>query len=157
MKTRRITSPIVLIAAATMMCGTVFAKDDARVPALKAAEAARFQANIDADSRVLGQVLDDALEYVHSNGEVNTKAEFIESLTSGKRDYIATTFDIQNVRILGDVAIIRGSAKVTVADNGQSKDLELGYTDVWVWKDKRWQMTAWRSARMPPPAAPPAK
>jgi hypothetical protein len=68
MKTRRITSPIVLIAAATMMWGTVFAKADARVPALKAAEAARFQANIDADSRVLGQVLDDALEYVHSNG-----------------------------------------------------------------------------------------
>jgi len=24
---------------------------------------------------------------------------------------------------------------------------------VWVWKDQRWQMTAWRSARMPAPAA----
>lgn len=153
MSPRRITLPILLFVVATMTCGATFAKDDARIPALKAAEAARFQANVDADAKVLGQVLDDGLEYVHSNGEVNTKAEFIESLTSGKRDYVATTFEIQGIRILGDVAIIRGTAKVTVADNGQSRDLDLGYTDVWLWKDKRWQMTAWRSARMPPPAA----
>lgn len=154
MKTRRITLPILLFMAVSGLSASAHGKDDARIPALKAAEAARFQASIDADAKVLGQVLDDALEYVHSNGEVNTKAEFIESLTSGKRDYVSATFEIQGVRILGDVAIIRGSAKVTVADNGQSRDLDLGYTDVWVWKDKRWQMTAWRSARMPPPAAP---
>ena len=153
MSLRRITPPIVLFVVATMTCGMSFAKDDARIPALKAAEAARFQANVDADAKVLGQVLDDALEYVHSNGDLDGKASFIDSLTSGKRDYVATTFEIQGVRILGDVAIIRGTAKVTVGDNGQSRDLDLGYTDVWVWKDKRWQMTAWRSARMPPAAA----
>jgi hypothetical protein len=53
------------------------------------------------------------------------------------------------VRFFGDVGVIRGTAKVTVADQGQSKDLSIGFTDVWVWKDKRWQMTAWRSARLP--------
>jgi hypothetical protein len=137
MKTRRITLPFALLLVASALSGTGFARDDARIPALRTAEAAR---------------LDDALEYVHSNGEVDTKAGFIESLTSGKRDYVSTTFEIQGIRILGDIAIIRGTAKVTVADNGQSRDLDLGYTDVWVWKDQRWQMTAWRSARMPPPA-----
>ena len=150
---RRFAAIAVLFAVATTLSGTVFAKDDARVEVLKTAEAARFQANVDADAKVLGQVLDDGLEYVHSNGEVNTKKEFIDSLVSGKRDYVSTTFEIQGVRILGDVAIVRGTAKVTVGENGQSRDLDLGYTDIWVWKDKRWQMTAWRSARMPPPAA----
>jgi len=150
---RRYAAFAVLFAAATTLSGTVFAKDNARVEDLRAAEAARFKANVDADTMVLGQVLDDDLEYVHSNGEVNTKKEFITSLVNGKRDYVATTFAIDGVRILGDVAIIRGTAKVTVADNGQSRDLDLGYTDIWVWKDKRWQMTAWRSARMPAPAA----
>jgi len=152
---RRYAAFAALFAVATMMSTASFAKDDARLPALKWAEEARFKANVDADSMVLGQVLDDNLEYVHSNGEVNTKQEFILSLTSGKRDYVATTFVIDSARILGDVAIIRGTAKVTVADNGQSRDLDLGYTNIWVWKDKRWQMTAWRSARMPAPA--PAK
>ncbi len=144
-----------LFAAASMMSAPSFAKDDARLAGLKAAEAARFQANVDADPKVLAQVLDDDLEYVHSNGEVNTKKQFIESLTSGARDYVATTFEIKSARILGDVAILVGTAKVTVADHGKSLDLDLGYTDVWVWKDQRWQMTAWRSARMPPAA--PAK
>jgi uncharacterized protein DUF4440 len=151
MSLRRITLLLVLFVVATTTCAVSFAKDDARIPALKAAEAARFQANVDADAKALGQVLDDALEYVHSNGEVDTKGSFIASLTTGKRDYVATTFEIQSARILGDVAIIRGTAKITVADNGEPRALDLGYTDVWVWKDKRWQMTAWRSARMPPP------
>jgi hypothetical protein len=144
------TQPFALIAAAAMMSAPSFAKDDTRLADLRAAEAARFKANVDADPVVLGQVLDDALEYVHSNGEVNTKKQFIESLTTGARDYVATTFDIQSARILGDVAILVGTAKVTVADHGKSLDLDLGYTDVWVWKNDRWQMTAWRSARMPP-------
>jgi hypothetical protein len=153
MKTRRITLPIVLFAAATMMSGVSFAKDDARAAALKAAELARFEAQVNADAKTLGQLLDDDLEYLHSNGELDTKASFIESLVSGKRDYVSSTVDIQGVRFLGDIAIIRGRAKVTVADNGQSRDLDIGYTDIWVWKDKRWQMTAWRSARMPAPTA----
>ena len=152
MKTRRVMLPIALIAVMTIMSGESIAKDDSRIAILKAAEQARFQAQVGADAKALGQLLDDDLEYVHSNGDFDTKASFIESLVSGKRDYVAATADIQSVRILGDVAIIRGTAKVTVADNGQSRDLDLGYTDIWVWKDRRWQMTAWRSSRMPAPA-----
>jgi hypothetical protein len=125
------------------------AGEDAREATLRAAELARFQAQVNADPRTLGQVLDEGLEYTHSNGDQDTKASFIESLTSGRRDYVSTTATIETVRIFGDVAVIRGKAKVTVADNGQSKDLSLGYTDVWLWKDNRWQMTAWRSVRLP--------
>jgi hypothetical protein len=161
MKTRRnsfhATLYLVVIAAVTTMSGASFAKDDARLAGLKAAEAARFQANVDADAKVLGQLLDDDLEYVHSNGEVDTKQQFIASLTSGARDYVATTFEIQAARILGDVAILRGTAKVKVVDHGNTLDIELGYTDVWVWKSNRWQMTAWRSARMPAATPAPAK
>jgi hypothetical protein len=140
---------LVLISAATMMSAPLLAKDDAREPLLRAAEATRFQAQVDADAKVLAPMLDDKLEYVHSNGELDSKTSFVESLTTGRRDYVSTTFDIESLRIFGDVALIRGKAKVTVADNGQSKDLSLGYTDVWVWKSGRWQMTAWRSMRMP--------
>jgi Domain of unknown function (DUF4440) len=149
MKTRRTRILVVLISIAATMSAPLFAKDDAREPLLRAAEAARFQAQVDADAKVLAPLLDDRLEYVHSNGELDSKTSFVESLTTGRRDYVSTTFTIESLRIFGDVAVIRGKAKVTVADNGQSKDLSLGYTDVWIWKDKRWQMTAWRSMRMP--------
>ena len=149
MTSRRTTLLVVLISVATTMSASSFAKDDARESLLRAAEAARFQAQVDANAKVLAPLLDDKLEYVHSSGELDSKTSFIESLTTGRRDYVSTTFTIESLRIFGDVALIRGKAKVTVADNGQSKDLSLGYTDVWLWKDGRWQMTAWRSMRMP--------
>jgi hypothetical protein len=149
MTSRRTKLLAVLISVATIVSVPSFAKDDARESQLRAAEATRFQAQVDADAKVLAPLLDDNLEYVHSNGELDSKTSFIESLTTGRRDYASTTFSIESLRIFGDVALIRGKAKVTVADHGQSKDLSLGYTDVWLWKDQRWQMTAWRSMRMP--------
>jgi hypothetical protein len=140
-------------AVATMLSGIFFnavmAKDDAREASLRAAELARFQANDAADARVLGELLDEDLEYVHSNGELDSKQSFIDSLVSGKRDYVSSKPTIETIRFLGNVAIIRGKARVTVADAGVSRDLHIGYTDVWVEKQGRWRMTAWRSARLP--------
>jgi hypothetical protein len=155
MKTRRTTPGnvsmlIATIAATTMLCGASFAKAPAGSEAtLREAELRRFEANVNADARVLGELLDDGLEYVHSNGELDSKQSFIDSLTTGRRDYASTKADIESIRVLGDTAIIRGKARVTVIDAGTSRELHIGYTDVWVWKDKRWQMTAWRSARLP--------
>jgi ketosteroid isomerase-like protein len=132
-----------------MMSVVSFAKDDTRIAALRSAETTRFEAQVNADAKALGQMLDDDLEYTHSNGDLDTKASFIDSLVSGKRDYISCTATLETVRIFGDVGVIRGKARVTVAGNGKSQDLHIGYTDIWVWKDGRWQMTAWRSARLP--------
>jgi hypothetical protein len=149
MATHRFALPLTVFAVATMMSAACPAKDDAREAAVKAAELARFAANVQADAPALNKLLDDGLEYTHSNGDLDSKQTFIDSLTSGKRDYVSTAADIESVRIFGEVAIIRGKAKVTVSTNGKSQDLHIGYTDVWLWKDGRWQMTAWRSARLP--------
>jgi hypothetical protein len=155
MKTRRTMlriAPMAFVAATLWSTGS-FARDDARVEALRAAEIKRFEANVNADAKVLGELLDEGLEYVHSNGELDSKQSFIESLTSGRRDYTSTVPEIETIRVLGNVAIIRGKAKVTVVTDGNSRNLDIGYTDVWLWKNGHWQMTAWRSARLPDPPA----
>lgn len=154
MKTRRTTIPAMLLSLAALLSIPCLARDIAAdgaksEAAVRTAENRRFEANVSADARVLGELLDEGLEYVHSNGEVDSKKSFIDSLTSGKRDYTSAVANIESVRILGDVAIVRGKARVTVADAGNARDLHIGYTDVWLWKDGRWQMTAWRSARLP--------
>ena len=57
---------------------------------------------------------------------------------------------LNKYKVPGDsTPIIRGQAKVTVVDGGKSLDLRIGYTDVWVQRDGKWRMTAWRSARLP--------
>ena len=133
-----------------MVSGASFAKDDNRSAALRTAETARFEAQVNADAAKLGKLLDDGLEYTHSNGDLDTKQSFIDSLTSGTRDYISSVATIETVRIFGDVGVIRGNARVTVGGKDrQPQDLHIGYTDIWIWKDGRWQMTAWRSARLP--------
>jgi hypothetical protein len=149
MKTRRIAPRAALLMMAALSASACLAGDNARQAAVRAAELARFEANVNADAAALGRLLDDGLEYTHSTGELDTKTSFIESLVSGRRDYVSSVADIESIRVFGDVAVIRGKAKVTVASNGQSQDLHIGYTDVWLWKDHRWQMTAWRSARLP--------
>ena len=50
---------------------------------------------------------------------------------------------------IGDVGLIRGQARVTVASNGKPSSFDIGYDDVWVWKDGRWQLISWRSTRLP--------
>jgi hypothetical protein len=132
-----------------MMSVASFAKDDIREVLLRSAEQARFVAQVDADARILDKLLDDDLEYVHSNGDLDSKKTFIDSLTSGTRDYVSSVATIETVRFFGDVGVIRGKVKVTVASNGKSQDLHIGYTDVWLWKNGSWKMTAWRSARLP--------
>jgi hypothetical protein len=153
MKSRRIApycalNVLVFIAASTMS-DVSFAKDDERIAALRYAENSRFRANDEADTRALELLLDDALEYVHSNGTVDTKRTFIDGLKTGRLDYDGSAPTIETIRLFGDVALIRGRAQVRVADQGGWRELDIGYTNTWVWKDKRWQMTAWRSARMP--------
>jgi uncharacterized protein DUF4440 len=147
---RRLFASAVLFAVATTLSGALFAKDDARTAALRTAETSRFEAQVNADAKALERLLDDGLEYTHSNGDLDTKKSFIDSLTSGTRDYISSVPTLETVRIFGDVGVIRGKAKVTVGGKDrQPQDLHIGYTDIWVWKDGRWQMTAWRSARLP--------
>ena len=153
-RTRLLSSlSVVLIAVATMTSAPSFAKDqaskDPREAALRALELKRFAAQVDADAKVLGELLDDGLEYVHSNGDLDSKQSFIDSLTSGKRDYASSAATLESIRFFKGFAIIRGKAKVTVVDAGTSRDLHIGFTDVWVDNKGKWQMTSWRSARLP--------
>jgi hypothetical protein len=151
---RRYAAFAVLFTVATTLSVASFASDSDRAVALKTAELARFEAQVNADAKVLGSLLDDGLEYTHSNGDLDTKKSFVDSLVTGTRDYISSVPTIETVRIFGDVGVIRGTAKVTVGGKDrQPQDLHIGYTDIWLWKDGRWQMTAWRSARLPAPAA----
>ena len=72
-----------------MASGASFAKDDTRIAALRSPEIARFEAQVECRRAALGQLLDEGLEYTHSNGDLDTKASFIDSLVTGKRDYVS--------------------------------------------------------------------
>jgi ketosteroid isomerase-like protein len=159
MKTRRTTArhlPLhLLIAVATLMSGACLAKDNPRETALRDAEMARFKASVENDAAALERLLDADLLYTHSNGEQETKARFIAALSDGTRDYLAFQPHIESLRVNGNVGLIHGRANVTVGSKNGNSTFDISFDDAWIWKDGRWQLTAWRSTRLaaPPPAA----
>lgn len=117
--------------------------------AVKALELQRFEATVKNDLEALGKLLADDLTYTHSNGAVDTKAQYIEALKSGKVRYDKIEPGELQVRLYGNTAIINGEAKLSVVSEGQTKALSLRFTDVWARRAGRWQMVAWQSTRLP--------
>ena len=126
----------------------------AQAPAEQAilqAEKDRFAAMIKGDRAGLERVLAEDLFYTHSNALLETKAEFIKSVTSGAIDYVSIvpSDSDRKVHIKGDVAVLNGVAAVNVIDKGNDLKFKLRYTTVYRNEGGRWLLTAWQSTRFP--------
>jgi ketosteroid isomerase-like protein len=117
---------------------------------VKAAELARFEAAQKNDLEALGKLLADDLTYTHSTGRLETKAAFLESLKSGKLQFKKIEPADLQVRVYGTTVVINGTAKMSVVNDGQAKDIALRFTDVWVNRAGHWQMVAWQSSKTEP-------
>ena len=137
---------VVLLGAAV---GAHAQSPSADAEAVKAAELRRFEVMTTRDYKALETLLADDLVYTHSSASVDTKASYLESLTSGRVTYKTIAPRDVKVRIYGTTAIVNGEAAMTVDSNGQALVNTLRFTDVWVKRDNRWQMVAWQSTRMP--------
>ncbi len=129
--------------------GPAVAQSQADADAVKAAELRRFEVMTRKDYTALATLLGDDLIYTHSSAAVDSKASYLESLTSGRVTYKVIKPSDLKVSVYGTTAIITGQAHMTVDANGQAIDNTLRFTDVWVQRDGRWQMVAWQSTRMP--------
>lgn len=115
--------------------------------AVRQAEDRRVSATIANDFAALDAVLADDLTYGHSNGLVDTKASYIESLRSGKSKYESIERGPSVVRVYGNTAVVTGAA--TVGLRGLATPLSLRYTLAYVLRDGQWRMVAWQSTRAP--------
>lgn len=121
----------------------VTAADDARVAAFKKPTA-----------EALEQIFSSDLHYAHSSGVVDTKASFIDVLTSGKTKYIG--FDYEDRRFsfpAPGIALMTGRARIRVVSGESSLDTMLSFLAVWRLEGGTWRFLAWQSCRLPPPAA----
>ena len=101
------------------------------------------------DVHALEEILADDLSYTHSTGRLESKAEFISSLTSGRTKYKSIERDDIKVRHYGDTAVVTGSAKFYVNANDQDIKFQVRFTDVYAKRDDVWRMVAWQSTKLP--------
>ncbi|WP_343587631.1 nuclear transport factor 2 family protein [Flavobacterium sp.] len=100
------------------------------------------QAMIDADGAKLKALTSDKLNYVHSNGNFQNQAEFIEGIVSGKSDFVSIDFQNQTITIQNDVAIVRHILSAHTKDDGIDRDIKIGIMLVWQKQKGKWVLIA---------------
>lgn len=97
----------------------------------------------------LDRMLDDRLQFVHSNGWVQTKREVLDDMRSGKLVYQRVTVKEAVVRLYDKAAVVNGLGTFEGVNSGTAFKLDLRYTEVYVYDQDRWMMVSRHSNRMP--------
>ncbi len=133
--------------------GTARATDpmDPAESELRDADAKRMAAMVAGDTKALAPLLAPNLTYVHSSGEMENREHFLETIGSGRLDYVFMVPSDVRVRFLWDkAAVITGKADVKLVAGGKENALALIFTSVWSKSaEGAWQMVAWQSTRLP--------
>ena len=115
------------------------------------AEKDRFAAMVKGDRAALEKLLADDLTYTHSTALMETKEQFIKSVTSGNIDYVSIVPSESDwkIRVNGNTAIVNGLAAVNVMDTGKDRKIRIRFTTVQTNRDGAWMLSAWQSTVVP--------
>ncbi|MCJ8209147.1 nuclear transport factor 2 family protein [Mucilaginibacter sp. RS28] len=107
------------------------------------------KAMVDPDAKVLDELVSDSLSYGHSSGVVQTKAQFIESLTSGSSDFVSIDLTDQTIRVVGSTAVVRHILSAATNDKGKGPgNVKIGILLVWVKTKGEWKLLARQAVKV---------
>ncbi len=115
---------------------------------IKALETSRGQALLQADTVALSRMLATEFVEVSRLGAVRSRADNIRDIASGTLKLTAVKYDSLDVRIYGDVAVLRGIADNTGTFRGFPFSGKVRYTRVFVKRDGRWQAVEMQQTAM---------
>ena len=120
--------------------------------AWRAADDARVAAMISADPAKLATAFSDELLYVHSSGKPDTKASFMESLTSGRSKYNSVTYEQRDFReVAPGLVLMNGRCRVKLGKAAPFTELHLSFLAAYRLEKGVWKFLAWQSCKMPEP------
>lgn len=121
--------------------GSLQAQKSTEKAVAEAVESLR-KAMVDADKSNLELLTAEDLSYGHSSGTIEDKTTFVESLVSGKSDFVTINLADQNIKIVEDVALVRHKLTGDVLDGGKPGSVNLGVLLVWTKQDGQWKLLA---------------
>jgi hypothetical protein len=109
----------------------------------------KFQWLINKNYDSLNQVLQDQVQYIHSSGWVQSKAEVVDDLKSGRLVYSTVHVAESSVRMFQNTAIVTGKGTFTGLMPDQSQfNINLLYTEVYVKEKKQWKLVNRQAVRL---------
>jgi len=143
-------SSILALSCVFLLTSPLFAAD--QTAALQAADDARVAAMKAADKAALTEIFSDDLKYAHSSGTEDSKASFIEVITTGKTKYVVFDYEKREFTFPAPgIALMSGRAHVQVSNASGGMDSVLSFLAVWKEEGGKWRFLAWQSARLAPP------
>jgi ketosteroid isomerase-like protein len=107
-----------------------------------ALEKAWNQAYKHADRRALDRILDDRIVLVNDDGSVQTKAEFLASVTKSNAQQQQVSPESMSVQVFGNTAISVGVFQAKGIGRGNSYVRRERFVDTWVFKGGNWVCVA---------------
>ncbi|MBC7554248.1 MAG: nuclear transport factor 2 family protein [Taibaiella sp.] len=104
------------------------------------------KALLDRDTVTLNRLVSDSILYGHSNGWTETKQEMKDDLYNNKLVYLGIRHTERNIKIDGNTAAVRTTSNIEALLTGKDQEFKLKVLQVWVWKNKNWELFARQSA-----------
>lgn len=108
-------------------------------------EQRRWQAMIDADLQVLDELLHQDLRYIHSTAAVDSKESYLAAIERGTFDYRAVDTSEVEIRTFDNIALVNGTAEITVVAREREFLLRSRYTCVWLNTIEGWKFLTWQN------------
>jgi len=110
------------------------------IEAIRELERDRFRAMVDGDGELLDTLLAENASYVHTNGKRETKRQFIDAITAGRRRY--RQIEIQSQELIPggrDTWIVYGRALLEMESKNGALLFPIAYTAIHIQADGQWR------------------
>ena len=140
----RLSTFLVILILVVLVCATasvVQAQDDSEhgvESKIIALEKAWNQAYKAGDKRALDTILDNDIVLINDDGSVQTKAEFLASVTASNSQEQQVAPESMSVRVYGNTAVATGVFRAKGVENGKSYVRRERFVDTWVLKGGKW-------------------
>ncbi len=97
------------------------------------------------DTATLARLAADELTYGHSSGRLETKAEFIEAIRSGKSGFSEIAISNQTISVIDNVAMVRHVFQGKTISGGSNK---IGVLTIWLRRQDEWSLIARQAVKL---------
>jgi len=88
------------------------------------------------------------VSFVHTNGKRETKQQFIDAITAGRRRYRQIEVQSQDVVVVGrETCVVTGRALIEMEANNGALLFPIAYTSIQTQQDGQWRLVAWQATR----------
>lgn len=98
------------------------------------------QAMLDRSEEKLDAICAEQLTYGHSNGNIQTKAQFKDEVLNGPYDYTSILTPDLKIQVIDDTAVARFIFDIKGIKNEESQTVQLGCVQIYKKKAGKWKL-----------------